>query len=90
MFGTTAAPARQHTTHPIVTGTSVLGLVYDGGVLLAADTLLSYGSMAKAQNVQRLRIIPGTHSVLRCPSLGTNLDRRGFAGNHHVCHGLVV
>ena len=64
MFPATAAPARQHTTRPIVTGTSVLGVVYDGGVLLAADTLLSYGSMAKTQNAERLRIIPGTRTVL--------------------------
>jgi 20S proteasome subunit beta 7 len=64
MFPATAAPGRQHTTRPIVTGTSVLGLVYDGGVMLAADTLLSYGSMAKSQNAERLRIIPGTRTVI--------------------------
>lgn len=29
----------QHTQQPIVTGTSVLGLVYKDGVMLAADTL---------------------------------------------------
>lgn len=45
---------RQHTTRPIVTGTSVVGLVYDGGVLLAADTLLSYGSMAKSFDTPRM------------------------------------
>lgn len=45
---------RQHTTRPMVTGTSVVGLVYDGGVLLAADTLLSYGSMAKSFNTPRM------------------------------------
>jgi len=28
-----------HTTQPIVTGSSVLGLKYKGGVILAADTL---------------------------------------------------
>jgi len=59
-----AAPSRQHTTRPIVTGTSVLGIVYDGGVMLAADTLLSYGSMAKAQNAERLRAIEGTATVV--------------------------
>jgi len=46
--------SRQHTTQPIVTGTSVVGLVYDGGVLLAADTLLSYGSMAKSFTTPRM------------------------------------
>lgn len=60
----TAAPSRQHTTRPIVTGTSVLGIVYDGGVLLAADTLLSYGSMAKDQNARRLHVIPGTSTMI--------------------------
>lgn len=55
---------KQHTTRPIVTGTSVLGIVYDGGVLLAADTLLSYGSMAKQQNAVRLRAIEGTTTVI--------------------------
>ena len=53
-FPPTASSSRQHTTQPITTGTSVLGIVYDKGVMLAADTLLSYGSMAKAQNVPRL------------------------------------
>lgn len=55
-----ANPSRQHTTQPMVTGTSVLGIVYNGGVLLAADTLLSYGSMAKAQNIPRLHVVEKT------------------------------
>ena len=45
---------RQHTTRPMVTGTSVVGLVYKDGVLLAADTLLSYGSMAKSFDSPRM------------------------------------
>ena len=50
------APAdpRKHTTQPIVTGASVLGVKYNGGVMLAADTLLSYGSMAKTLDASRL------------------------------------
>ncbi|GAX18881.1 20S proteasome subunit beta 7 [Fistulifera solaris] len=55
-----AVPSRQHTVQPMVTGTSVLGIVYDKGVLLAADTLLSYGSMAKAQNIPRLHVVENT------------------------------
>lgn len=54
MFSSLAAPAREHTTRPIVTGTSVLGLKYAGGVMLAADTLASYGTMAKYKNARRL------------------------------------
>jgi 20S proteasome alpha/beta subunit len=56
---TAAAPIKR-TTRPIVTGTSVLGIVYDGGVLLAADTLLSYGGMAKHQGVSRLQTVQNT------------------------------
>ena len=43
--GSTAQHAgrpHQHTQRPIVTGTSVLGLKYRDGVMLAADTLCSY------------------------------------------------
>lgn len=53
-FVGSAAPNRQHTSQPIVTGTTVIGLKYKGGVMLAADTLASYGSMARYKNVQRL------------------------------------
>lgn len=54
IFLSTPAMSKSHTTRPITTGTSVVGLVYDGGVLLAADTLLSYGSMAKSFNTPRM------------------------------------
>ena len=62
-FLPTAAPARLHTRRPIVTGTSVLGLKYQGGVLVASDTLLSYGSMAKTQDASRIAIIDD-HTVV--------------------------
>jgi 20S proteasome subunit beta 7 len=58
-----AAPIK-HTTRPIVTGTSVLGIVYEGGVMLAADTLLSYGGMAKHNGISRLHHIPATHTII--------------------------
>jgi 20S proteasome alpha/beta subunit len=41
----------------MASGGSVVAVEYDGGVLMAADTLLAYGSMAKAPNVPRTRII---------------------------------
>ncbi|ESO02108.1 hypothetical protein HELRODRAFT_65558 [Helobdella robusta] len=44
----------KHTLYPSVTGTSVLGLKFDGGVIIAADTLGSYGSMARYRTVSRL------------------------------------
>lgn len=56
--GVVSATPRKHTTRPIVTGTSVLGIVYANGVMLAADTLLSYGGMAKHNGISRLFAIP--------------------------------
>jgi 20S proteasome subunit beta 7 len=50
-----AAAPTTRTQSPAVTGTSVLGVCYDGGVLLAADTLGSYGSLARFLSLSRLR-----------------------------------
>jgi 20S proteasome subunit beta 7 len=47
----------KQTQEPIVTGASILGLKYDGGVLLAADTLASYGSLARFRSVERLKAV---------------------------------
>ena len=44
-------------------GGSVIALKYDGGVLMAADTLLSYGSLAKQPNVPRIRIIGNNAAI---------------------------
>ena len=41
----------------ITTGTSAIGVKYDGGVIIAADNLVSYGNMARYQNVQRVHKI---------------------------------
>ena len=41
-----AAPHKA-TTSPIVTGSSVLAIKYRDGVMMAADTLGSYGSMVR-------------------------------------------
>ena len=49
--------SRQHTQSPIVTGTTVLGLKYKGGVMLAADTLASYGNMARYKDVRRIKSV---------------------------------
>lgn len=57
-----AGPTRR-TQSPIVTGTSVLGVKYDGGVMIATDTLASYGSLARFKDVQRLKAV-GEHTVI--------------------------
>ncbi|XP_015271533.1 PREDICTED: proteasome subunit beta type-4 [Gekko japonicus] len=42
------------TLSPMVTGTSVLGVKFDGGVIIAADMLGSYGSLARFRNISRV------------------------------------
>lgn len=46
--------ARQHTQRPIVTGTSVIAIKYKDGVVMAADTLGSYGSLARFTDNRRI------------------------------------
>lgn len=55
-----SSASNQHTSRPIVTGTSVLGIKYDGGVMLAADTLCSYGTMAKYKDARRIAAVRQT------------------------------
>jgi len=42
------------TQNPSTMGTSVIGIVYDDGVMLAADVLASYGSLARYRGVPRV------------------------------------
>ncbi|KAJ7250621.1 proteasome endopeptidase complex beta subunit [Mycena rebaudengoi] len=53
----------QHTQQPIVTGTSVLAIKYKDGIMMAADNLASYGSLARFRDIQRLHAV-GSHTVL--------------------------
>ncbi|XP_068155315.1 proteasome subunit beta type-4 [Drosophila tropicalis] len=41
-------------TSSITTGSSVLGIRFDEGVMIAADTLVSYGSLARYQDIHRV------------------------------------
>ncbi|CAN9450689.1 unnamed protein product [Alternaria alternata] len=50
-----SAGPNQHTQSPIVTGTSVLAAKFKDGVVIAADNLASYGSLARFTDVKRLR-----------------------------------
>jgi 20S proteasome subunit beta 7 len=43
-----------HTTSPTITGGTVIGLKYNGGVLLAADTSLNYGAYHIEKNESRI------------------------------------
>ncbi|KAJ7046501.1 proteasome endopeptidase complex beta subunit [Mycena alexandri] len=53
----------QHTQQPIVTGTSVLAIKFKDGIMMAADNLASYGSLARFRDIQRLHAV-GEHTVI--------------------------
>ncbi|KAM8713043.1 hypothetical protein ACLKA7_013371 [Drosophila subpalustris] len=48
------APKPRFSHAGVTVGSSVVGIKFDGGVLVAADTLVSYGSLARYQNVDRV------------------------------------
>jgi len=64
-FKTKKSEPITHTMYPTTTGGSVLGLMYDGGVMIAADKLGSYGSLARFTNVKRMFKATDT-AVLAC------------------------
>jgi len=47
----------KHTTYPYVTGTSVLALKYADGIMMACDTLGSYGSTKRFKSMQRMQVV---------------------------------
>ncbi|KPM02528.1 macroglobulin complement-related 1 [Sarcoptes scabiei] len=55
----------QHSSQPITTGTSILGLQFDQGVVIAADQLVSYGSMARFRDIQRVHRV-NNRTILGC------------------------
>ncbi|KAJ3321244.1 Proteasome subunit beta type-7 [Boothiomyces sp. JEL0866] len=73
----------QHTQQPIVTGTSVLGIVYKDGVMLAADTLASYGSLAQIRDMKRLAGF-GDYTVI-----GAGGDMSDWQHIQHVIEGEI-
>mmetsp|Transcript_29009 Transcript_29009/g.53308 ORF Transcript_29009/g.53308 Transcript_29009/m.53308 type:complete len:282 (-) Transcript_29009:240-1085(-) len=50
----TSAESKQHTQYPYVTGTSVLGIKYKDGILIACDTLAAYGTTKRYKSTQRI------------------------------------
>ncbi|KAI5666208.1 hypothetical protein M9H77_16061 [Catharanthus roseus] len=53
----------QRTQYPYVTGTSVVGIKYKDGILLAGDMGASYGSTLRNKTVDRIQPI-GKHSLI--------------------------
>ncbi|CAD5122829.1 DgyrCDS11233 [Dimorphilus gyrociliatus] len=52
--------AKNRTLYPTVTGTSVLGVKFDGGVIIGADNLGSYGSLARFRGCERVMKVNDT------------------------------
>ncbi|KAF9187688.1 Proteasome subunit beta type-7 [Haplosporangium sp. Z 767] len=71
-YGHTNGHPTSHTQSPVVTGTSVLGLKFKGGVIMAADNLASYGSLARFRDVERL------HQVADFTVLGASGDMSDY------------
>ena len=44
----------QHSLGAVNVGTSVMGLKYKDGVMIAADTAISYGGMCKVKDARRI------------------------------------
>ncbi|PVU88920.1 hypothetical protein BB559_004291 [Furculomyces boomerangus] len=80
----TADGTYKHTTSPIVTGTSVLALKYKDGVMLTADCLASYGSLARFRNVERL------HPVGKNTIIGASGDMSDFQHVQNQLNGLML
>jgi len=55
MPGQYSADPKQHTLSPIVTGATVIGIKYNGGVLIACDTLACYGGQKRYKDVCRMK-----------------------------------
>ncbi|KAI1336849.1 proteasome endopeptidase complex, beta subunit [Xylariaceae sp. FL0016] len=53
----------QHTQSPIVTGTSVVAMKFKDGIVMAADNLASYGSLARFTDVKRIRTFNDTSII---------------------------
>ncbi|KAH6902546.1 nucleophile aminohydrolase [Coprinopsis sp. MPI-PUGE-AT-0042] len=74
----------QRTQQPIVTGTSVLAPRYKDGIMMAADNLASYGSLARFKDIQRLQPA-GANTVV-----GTGGDMSDFQYIQRVLDDLVI
>lgn len=74
----------QRTQQPIVTGTSVLAIHYKDGIMMAADTLASYGSLARFKSIQRL------HQVGSSTVIGAGGDMSDFQHIQNMLDELSI
>uniref|UniRef100_A0A8B9GBD7 Proteasome subunit beta n=2 Tax=Amazona TaxID=12929 RepID=A0A8B9GBD7_9PSIT len=76
--------ALTRTLNPMVTGTSVLGAKFDGGVMIAADMMGSYGSLARFRGISRLLKVNDT------TALGASGDYADFQYLAQVIDQMVI
>lgn len=76
--------ARNHTQQPIVTGTSILAIRYKDGIMMASDTLASYGSMARFMDIRRIIHVEGANSLV-----GAGGDMSDFQYIQHTIDKLM-
>jgi 20S proteasome subunit beta 7 len=74
----------QRTQEPMVTGTSVLAIKYKDGIMMAADNLASYGSLARFRDVSRLHPV-GEHTII-----GAGGDMSDFQYIQRMLDELIV
>ncbi|KAJ1954162.1 Proteasome subunit beta type-7 [Linderina pennispora] len=74
--------AVSRTMQPIVTGTSVVAFRYKDGIMMAADTLASYGSLARFRSEKRLMAV-GDNTLV-----GVSGDLSDFQYMQHVLEDL--
>lgn len=74
----------QRTQQPIVTGTSVLAIKYKDGIMMAADNLASYGSLARFKDIRRL------HPVGDFTVVGASGDMADFQYIQKILDDLMV
>eukprot|EP00246_Nothoceros_aenigmaticus_P003596 TRINITY_DN1477_c0_g1_i1.p1 TRINITY_DN1477_c0_g1~~TRINITY_DN1477_c0_g1_i1.p1 ORF type:complete len:252 (+),score=28.94 TRINITY_DN1477_c0_g1_i1:93-848(+) len=83
-FSLTPTTPALHTQTPYVTGTSVLGIKYKDGVLIAADTAASYGSTIRYKSVTRL------HPVGKHVLIGGSGEISDFQQIAHLLDDLIL
>ena len=74
-----ASDPRQHTKSPYVTGTSVMGIKYKDGILIASDTLGAYGSTKRYKTVQRVFKVGHRGNVPRWGKESTDVHQMSAA-----------
>ncbi|XP_075380804.1 proteasome subunit beta type-4 [Mycteria americana] len=72
------------TLTPMVTVTSVLGVKFDGGVIIAADMMGSYGSLARFRSISRLLKVNDT------TMLGASGDYADFQYLKQIIDQMVI